>query len=163
MSILALLTALLAQHARPPVGRQPLLAFYGRMCLSAAKRLNAGDVLSGYLFARAGDFLCSLRLYTESGSDTLAAEEAAVALRASARRISGSLDTYRSLLDGEWADALPANIGRPVGDPDGGGGPHCLALRLALRARSSSPFYRPRQAAANWHRKRTTERKSVVN
>lgn len=49
MSILALLAALLAQHARPPGARQPLLAFYGRMCLSAAKRLNAGDRNSGIL------------------------------------------------------------------------------------------------------------------
>jgi adenosylcobinamide-phosphate synthase len=49
LSILALFAALLAQHARPPVGRQALLAFYGRMCLSAAKRLNAGDRNSGIL------------------------------------------------------------------------------------------------------------------
>src|SRR5262245_35488564 len=48
MSILALLAGLLAQHARPPRGT-PLLAFYGRMCLSAAKRLNAGDRNSGIL------------------------------------------------------------------------------------------------------------------
>jgi cobalamin biosynthesis protein CobD/CbiB len=47
VSLLALLAALLAQHARPVKGRQPLLAFYGRMCLSAAKRLNAGDRNSG--------------------------------------------------------------------------------------------------------------------
>jgi cobalamin biosynthesis protein CobD/CbiB len=43
LSILALIAALVGQHVRPPGGRQPLLAFYGRMCLSAAKRLNAGD------------------------------------------------------------------------------------------------------------------------
>ena len=49
MSILALIASLLAQHARPPGARQPLLAFYGRMCLSAAKRLNAGDRNSGIL------------------------------------------------------------------------------------------------------------------
>src|SRR6187431_2413803 len=49
LSILALIAALLGQHARPPGGRQPLLAFYGRMCLSAAKRLNAGDRNSGIL------------------------------------------------------------------------------------------------------------------
>jgi len=49
LSILALIAALLAQNARPPGGRQPLLAFYGRMCLSAAKRLNAGDRNSGIL------------------------------------------------------------------------------------------------------------------
>ena len=47
MSLLALLVCLLAQHAYPPKPRQPLMAFYGRMCLSAAKRLNAGDRNSG--------------------------------------------------------------------------------------------------------------------
>lgn len=47
MSLLALLAALLAQHAYPVKGRQPLMAFYGRLCLSAAKRLNAGDRNSG--------------------------------------------------------------------------------------------------------------------
>lgn len=49
MSLLAFLAALLAQHAKPVTGRQPLLAFYGRMCLSAAKRLNAGDRNSGII------------------------------------------------------------------------------------------------------------------
>jgi adenosylcobinamide-phosphate synthase len=47
VSLLALLVCLLAQHAWPPTPRQPLMAFYGRMCLSAAKRLNAGDRNSG--------------------------------------------------------------------------------------------------------------------
>jgi cobalamin biosynthesis protein CobD/CbiB len=49
LSLLALLAALLAQHAWPVKGRQPLAAFYGRMCLSASKRLNAGDRNSGIL------------------------------------------------------------------------------------------------------------------
>ena len=49
MSLLALLAALLAQHAYPAKGRQPLMAFYGRLCLSAAKRLNVGDRNSGIL------------------------------------------------------------------------------------------------------------------
>ena len=47
MSLLALLACLLAQYAYPVRGRQPLMAFYGRMCLSVAKRLNAGDRDSG--------------------------------------------------------------------------------------------------------------------
>jgi adenosylcobinamide-phosphate synthase len=47
VSFLALLAAFIAQHVRPVVGRQPLLAFYGRLCLSTAKRLNAGDRNSG--------------------------------------------------------------------------------------------------------------------
>lgn len=49
MSLLALLASLLAQYAYPVDGRQPLLAFYGRVCLSAAKRLDAGDRNSGIL------------------------------------------------------------------------------------------------------------------
>ena len=49
MSLLALLAALLARHAYPSAGRQPLMAFYGRMCLSVAKRLDAGDRNSGML------------------------------------------------------------------------------------------------------------------
>jgi adenosylcobinamide-phosphate synthase len=49
MSLLALLAALVAQHAQPPRDRQWLAAFYGRLCLSAAKRLNAGDRNSGIL------------------------------------------------------------------------------------------------------------------
>ena len=49
MSLLALLAALLAQHAWPVKGRPPLHAFYGRLSISAAKRLNAGDRNSGIL------------------------------------------------------------------------------------------------------------------
>jgi adenosylcobinamide-phosphate synthase len=49
MSLVAILVCLLAQHAYPVSGRGPLSAFYGRMCLSAAKRLNAGDRNSGIL------------------------------------------------------------------------------------------------------------------
>jgi adenosylcobinamide-phosphate synthase len=49
VSLLAILACLLAQHAYPVKGRAPLMAFYGRMALSAAKRLNAGDRNSGIL------------------------------------------------------------------------------------------------------------------
>src|SRR5712664_843894 len=49
VNLLAILACLLAQHTFPVKGRQPLMAFYGRMCLSAAKRLNAGDRNSGIL------------------------------------------------------------------------------------------------------------------
>jgi CHAD domain len=74
-------------------------------------QLTAGEVLSDYLHGRAADFLRSLRLYSESGSDTAAAEEAARALRASARRISGTLSTYRALFDQAWADAFRTELG----------------------------------------------------
>lgn len=49
MILVTLLAALVAQYAYPPEGRQVLPAFYGRLCLSAAKRLNAGDRNSGIL------------------------------------------------------------------------------------------------------------------
>nr|WP_245703329.1 CHAD domain-containing protein [Streptomyces lushanensis] len=74
-------------------------------------RLTAGEVLSGYLHARAGDFLRGLRMYGESGSDTAAAEAAARTLRGAARRIGGGLHTYRPLLDPAWADQLRTELG----------------------------------------------------
>lgn len=49
MILVTLLIALIALYAYPPAGRQPLQAFYGRLCLSTAKRLNAGDRNSGVL------------------------------------------------------------------------------------------------------------------
>ncbi|MFF3753869.1 CHAD domain-containing protein [Streptomyces sp. NPDC002018] len=74
-------------------------------------RLTAGDVLAGYLHARAGDFLRGLRMYGESGSDTAAAEAAARTLRGAARRIGGALHTFRPLLDPVWADQLRTELG----------------------------------------------------
>jgi adenosylcobinamide-phosphate synthase len=47
MGLLALLAALFAQHVWPPAARSPVLAFYGRLALSTAKRLDAGDRNSG--------------------------------------------------------------------------------------------------------------------
>ncbi len=49
LSLAAILACLLAQHTHPVQGRAPIMAFYGRMALSAAKRLNAGDRNSGVL------------------------------------------------------------------------------------------------------------------
>jgi len=49
VSLLALLAALAAQYAYPPPDRQWLGALYGRLSLSIAKRLNAGDRNSGIL------------------------------------------------------------------------------------------------------------------
>jgi cobalamin biosynthesis protein CobD/CbiB len=49
VSLLALLAALAAQYAYPPPERQWLAALYGRLSLSVAKRLNAGDRNSGIL------------------------------------------------------------------------------------------------------------------
>ncbi len=47
MGLVSLLAALFAQHAWPPPARSSVLAFYGRLALSAAKRLDAGDRNSG--------------------------------------------------------------------------------------------------------------------
>ncbi|GGU31105.1 CHAD domain-containing protein [Streptomyces lavendofoliae] len=71
---------------------------------------SAGEVLSPYLHARAADFLRSLRHHTECGADTAGAEEATRGLRAAARRISGTLHTFRPLLDPAWADQLRAEL-----------------------------------------------------
>ncbi|MFF7181778.1 CHAD domain-containing protein [Streptomyces sp. NPDC008121] len=72
--------------------------------------VTAGEVLSPYLHARAADFLRALRLHAERGADTTGAEEAAWSLRAAARRISGTLHTFRPLLDAPWADQLRTEL-----------------------------------------------------
>ncbi|MEV6332458.1 CHAD domain-containing protein [Streptomyces sp. NPDC051909] len=75
-----------------------------------AGEVSAGEVLAPYLHGRAADFLRGLRLHTESGADSAGAEEAARTLRAAARRISGTLHTFRPLLDAGWADQLRAEL-----------------------------------------------------
>lgn len=68
-----------------------------------------GDTLSGYLRAQATEFLRALRLHRETGGGSNGAEEsvdAARALRRSARRISGSLHTFRPLLDTAWSEEI---------------------------------------------------------
>ncbi|MGP4012569.1 CHAD domain-containing protein [Streptomyces sp. 4N124] len=74
-----------------------------------------GDALAGYLRAQATEFLRALRLHRETGgsangsaagSGSEEAVDAARALRHSARRISGSLHTFRPLLDPDWAEAI---------------------------------------------------------
>ncbi|MFD3531802.1 CHAD domain-containing protein [Streptomyces sp. NPDC058664] len=72
--------------------------------------VTAGEVLAPYLHARAADFLRGLRLHAESGSDTAGSEEAARILRGAARRISGTLHTFRPLLDTAWADQLRTEL-----------------------------------------------------
>jgi adenosylcobinamide-phosphate synthase len=66
LSLLALVVALLAQHAWPLKGRNPLLAFYGRLALSVAKRLDSGDRNSGMLawFALMGVALVPVAIVT---------------------------------------------------------------------------------------------------
>lgn len=80
-----------------------------------------GDALAGYLRAQATEFLRALRQHRETGGDggppartkPRAAEngsqesvDAARALRRSARRISGSLHTFRPLLDADWSESM---------------------------------------------------------
>ncbi|MFD3501637.1 CHAD domain-containing protein [Streptomyces sp. NPDC058676] len=71
-----------------------------------------GDALAGYLRSQATEFLRALRLHRETGGTTAGANgaegsvDAARALRRSVRRISGSLHTFRPLLDTEWSDAM---------------------------------------------------------
>ncbi|MBO1337529.1 CHAD domain-containing protein [Streptomyces sp. VRA16 Mangrove soil] len=66
---------------------------------------EGSDVLGAYLQEQATEFLRSLRRHGESGPAGPVAD-AARALRRAARRISGTLHTFRPLLDPEWSDAL---------------------------------------------------------
>ncbi|MEW2069061.1 CHAD domain-containing protein [Streptomyces sp. NPDC007346] len=76
--------------------------------------VSAEAVLAPYLRGQAADFLRSLRLHREHSAPSDAggqgAEAAARALRRSARRISGSLHTFRNLLDPVWADHLRTEL-----------------------------------------------------
>ncbi|MFF8994158.1 CHAD domain-containing protein [Streptomyces sp. NPDC014983] len=68
-----------------------------------------GDALAGYLRTQATEFLRALRLHRETGGAAGTGEEsvdAARALRRSARRVSGSLHTYRPLLDPAWSESM---------------------------------------------------------
>ncbi|MER5753173.1 CHAD domain-containing protein [Streptomyces sp. NPDC002088] len=80
-----------------------------------------GDALARYLRSQATEFLRALRLHRESGGGGGApgraqprpgdngaegSTGAALALRQSARRISGSLHTYRPLLDPGWSEDI---------------------------------------------------------
>ncbi|MFD6426318.1 CHAD domain-containing protein [Streptomyces sp. NPDC060198] len=79
-----------------------------------ATALTAEAVLAPYLRAQAADFLRSLRLHREQSAPTdsggRGTEEAARALRRSARRISGTLHTFKGLLDPGWAEQLRAEL-----------------------------------------------------
>ncbi|MFD5075405.1 CHAD domain-containing protein [Streptomyces sp. NPDC058371] len=81
----------------------------------------SGDALAGYLRAQATEFLRALRRHRETGGEgspaartkprpgensSPAAVDAARALRRSARRISGTLHTFRPLLDPDWSEAM---------------------------------------------------------
>ncbi|MFJ3671906.1 CHAD domain-containing protein [Streptomyces sp. NPDC090106] len=69
-----------------------------------------GDALAGYLRAQATEFLRALRLHRETGGAAAGGSadpvDAARALRRSARRISGSLHTFRPLLEADWSERI---------------------------------------------------------
>ncbi|MEU0373464.1 CHAD domain-containing protein [Streptomyces sp. NPDC006283] len=71
---------------------------------------TAGEAVAHYLHVQAGDFLRSLRRHGESGAETAAVAESAQALRTVSRRISGTLHTFRPLLDPAWADGLRTEL-----------------------------------------------------
>ncbi|MFD3540159.1 CHAD domain-containing protein [Streptomyces sp. NPDC058662] len=77
---------------------------------------EAGDVLGTYLRSQATAFLRGLRLHeasaagAASGADAAGAGEAARGLRGAARRISGSLATFRGVTESSWADGLRTEL-----------------------------------------------------
>lgn len=79
-----------------------------------ADGVSTEAVLAPYLRGQAANFLRSLRLHHEhsapSDANSQGAEAAARALRRSARRISGSLHTFRTVLDPAWADHLRTEL-----------------------------------------------------
>ncbi|MER6916837.1 CHAD domain-containing protein [Streptomyces sp. NPDC000594] len=97
------LSCLPAQPGPPAPGHRPRAG-------AADARAGAGDPLTGYLHTHAGEFLRGLRQHGESGADTTAAAGAARSLRRTARRIAGTLHTFRPLLDPVWADGLRAEL-----------------------------------------------------
>ncbi|WP_327384556.1 MULTISPECIES: CHAD domain-containing protein [unclassified Streptomyces] len=74
---------------------------------------DAGAVLGAYLRAQATAFLRALRLHgesTASGADAAEGSDAARSLRGAARRISGSLATFRVVTESSWADGLRTEL-----------------------------------------------------
>ncbi|WP_439948403.1 CHAD domain-containing protein [Streptomyces sp. BBFR109] len=77
---------------------------------TAAAAPVPADALAAYLRSQATEFLRALRQHQETGAGAAGGPaesvDAARALRRSARRISGSLHTFRPLLDETWAEEL---------------------------------------------------------
>ncbi|WP_327414786.1 CHAD domain-containing protein [Streptomyces sp. NBC_01233] len=71
---------------------------------------DAGDVLGTYLRSQATAFLRGLRLHEESGAAAAEGSDAARSLRGAARRISGSLATFRVVTESSWADGLRTEL-----------------------------------------------------
>ncbi|MGC4986336.1 CHAD domain-containing protein [Streptomyces sp. DT193] len=91
------------QHLDPPTG-----SVTGATPLREGD-IPIGDALAIYLRAQATEFLRSLRQHRETGGAASGGGEsgdAARSLRRSARRISGSLHTFRPLLDADWSEGM---------------------------------------------------------
>lgn len=91
---------------------------------------TTGGVLAPYLQDQAAEFLRGLRLHRESSAPLdggRAGDEASGALRRSARRISGTLHTFRAALDPSWADHLRTELAWLTGTL---GREHAYASRL---------------------------------
>jgi hypothetical protein len=74
---------------------------------------EATELLSGYLNSWSADFQRSLRVHGDSAGSAetaAAAADAVYRLRRAARRLSGTLHTYRPLLDTAWADQLAVEL-----------------------------------------------------
>ncbi|NGO78499.1 CHAD domain-containing protein [Streptomyces sp. YC504] len=69
---------------------------------------GGAEDLARYLRGQATDFLRALRRHRESGVEDASAP--AMALRRTARRISGTLHTFRPLLDATWSDELRTEL-----------------------------------------------------
>lgn len=92
--------------------RVPSAAAPGSQRLAAGA--TAGELLAAHLHGQAAELLRSLRTHHETAGSAETAAEAAEAvrqLRRAARRISGTLHTFRSLLDADWADRLSTELG----------------------------------------------------
>ncbi|GGU55253.1 hypothetical protein GCM10010259_53110 [Streptomyces daghestanicus] len=89
-----------------PADRKPPPGTAGR---TAPEFPVDADALAGYLRAQATEFLRALRLHRENGAGATAPDgsaDAVRALRRAARRISGSLHTFQTLLDAAWAEDI---------------------------------------------------------
>ncbi|MFE9098832.1 CHAD domain-containing protein [Streptomyces sp. NPDC007264] len=130
------------QHLDPPTG--------------PASGPVSADALADYLRAQATEFLRSLRQHGENGAEGAGAArartrpgdggteepgDAAGALRRSARRISGTLHTFRPLLDADWSERMRPELAWLSGTL---AGEHAYAARLdrlllALHRLSGAP------------------------
>ena len=151
------------QHLDPPTG--PAAVTAAASVKASAAVTASSDALASYLRAQATEFLRALRQHRETGGNggppargqsragDGGAEESADAarsLRRSARRISGTLHTFRPLLDTDWSEGMRPELAWLSGTL---AREHAYAARLerlllALHRLSGSSAF-PQQAAAS--------------